>query len=630
MSQHVVQIEDPKNRGEREMLNFLTRLPEEEYLVFQELKLDSSFHQKTKGLKQRQPDFVVVGRDTGVLSIEVKDWNLVENQYVWRDQREIKKIDRHGNDVILDNPVHQAQTYRYALEDLLDDLHERPWITSVVAFPRLTWTQFRNQVENKEVFDSPQSRFYLDPDRTIFKDEMSEHIRNPERVLKQVVQVDDRFRRSSGEAVYESKEKLLPSSFRIGDYKQRQEEKQELKMLTEKQCEWVFGLEGDENYLLDVAGSGKTNCLISKALHIVDTADDPSDIHILLTTYSPDLTQNIQQIYNHKLASRDEKRRYNESITIKSLQALKELVLRRAYGLEDLGEERADRSFSEYRNWLQEEALQAIAENHEDWAIFSHIFVDEVQDLDGRDLVLLSLINEGESYFFVGDFGQRIYDREQDFESIQIDPDKAELPKTYQMHRTPKNIAKLATRFVTGDRRLEREFEQKGYTDTPEFPNQSEQLPELEYQTDPVQATTERIKSLLRGGPSGAVYRTDEIMVITTADRVEAQRESLEEEEIDVGGEDGVEVVDFWQAKGLEMEAVFVHGIEDFYRTSQNETLFGGTKEKKKNSRRLRRILYVALTRPLERLTIYYEDQNQSAIDELLTIASDVEKAQSP
>jgi len=134
MSQHVVQIEDPKNRGEREMLNFLTRLPEEEYLVFQELKLDSSFHQKTKGLKQRQPDFVVVGRDTGVLSIEVKDWNLVENQYVWRDQREIKKIDRHGNDVILDNPVHQAQTYRYALEDLLDDLHERPgsprWLLS--------------------------------------------------------------------------------------------------------------------------------------------------------------------------------------------------------------------------------------------------------------------------------------------------------------------------------------------------------------------------------------------------------------------------------------------------------------------------------------------------------------------
>jgi superfamily I DNA/RNA helicase len=118
-------------------------------------------------------------------------------------------------------------------------------------------------------------------------------------------------------------------------------------------------------------------------------------------------------------------------------------------------------------------------------------------------------------------------------------------------------------------------------------------------------------------------------MVITTADRVEAQREALEEKEIDVGGEDGVEVVDFWQAKGLEMEAVFVYGIEDLYRTSQNEMLFGGTKEKKKSRRRLRRIIYVALTRPLEQLIIYYEDQNQSAIDELLTIASDIEKSQS-
>lgn len=626
MSCTVVQIDEPRNEGEKEMMNFLSRLPEDEFLVFRELKVDSTFYQKTKGLEQRHPDFVVVGKGIGIVSIEVKDWNLVENQYVWKDQYKIEKTNRHGETVRLDNPVHQSETYLHALKELVGEMKESPWVTSVVAFPRLTWTQFRNQVANEKVFENPQSKFYLDPDRTIFKNEMTDHILNPERVLKRVAQAHSGFSRPSGKAVYQAKDRLLPSSFRIGDYRERQESKETLKMLTEEQREWVFGLDGEEHYLLDVAGSGKTNCLISKALHIVDTADDVGDLHILLTTYSPDLARNVEEIYKHKLASRKEKERYDRSITIKSLRAFRELVLEDAYGADALEEQRADRSIDEYRTWLQTESNEVVGENYERWAVFSHVFVDEVQDLDDQDLMLLSLINRGQQYFFVGDFGQRIYEREQNFETIGIDPDLAELPKTYQMHRTPKYIAKLATRFVTGDRRLAREFEKKGYVQDPEFANPSTRRPELEWQRNPVQATTERIQRLLRGGPSGVVYRPGEIMVITTADRVNDQNEALKAADVPCGaGTESVEVVDFWHAKGLETEVVFVHGIEALYQESKNKALFGGVQAKKKSKRRLRRILYVALTRSLEQLVVYYEDRTLPVIDELLAIAKEID-----
>ena len=608
------------------MLKFLSRLPEEKFVIFRELKLDSTYQQKTKGLSQKQPDFVVVGEDVGVVSVEVKDWNLTQNEYVWKDQHKIKKRNRNGNEIQLDNPVHQAETYLYALKDLLSGLDESPWVSSVVAFPTVTWTQFRNQVSNEDIFQNEQSKFFLDPERTIFKDEMTDHILNPERVLKRVAQAHPGFRRPSGKAVYEAKERLLPSSFRIGDYRERQESKETLKMLTEEQREWVFGLDGDEHYLLDVAGSGKTNCLISKALHIVNTADDVDELHILLTTYSPDLARNIEEIYKHKLASRKEKERYDQSITIKSIRELRELVLKEAYGADALEEERSDRTVDEYREWLQKESNDVVAENYQRWAVFSHVFVDEVQDLDDQDLTLLAMINRGRQYFFVGDFGQRIYEREQNFETIGVDPDRAELPKTYQMHRTPKNIAKLATRFVMGDQRLAREFERKGYLHDPEFANPSTQLPELERQLDPIQATTERIQRLLEGGPSGVVYRPEEIMVITTADQVESQRRTLRSAGIPCEPEaEGVEVVDFWQAKGLETEVVFVHGIESLYQDSENEVLFGGSQAKKKTRRRLRRIVYVALTRSLEQLILYYKDQSLPVIDEILSIAEEID-----
>lgn len=616
MKCQLFQIDQPEDDGERAMLNVLKRLPSG-YTVYRELKINSSRRQKEAGIEKRNPDFVVVSEDIGVVSIEVKDWNLRRNEYRWRDQYKVKRIGPNGEPTKLTNPVHQADTYKYALMGNLDDV----FVSSFVAFPKISRNQFHNQVSNRDVFDNPSTEFYLDPDRTIFKDQMDRYFMEPERILTEMVRRDDRFFQPTGKAIYEAKESLLPSKFRIGEYENREAVREELKALTQQQQEWVFDLSSESGYLLDMAGSGKTNCLISKALHVVDQEAETEEVNILVTTYNDELVENIRRIFRHKMLSREEKKDYQQYITIKGIEEIKEAVVKQGYGSDDLSSYRKDRSPEAYREWLQQEAINLVFELYDSWNLFTHVFVDEIQDLDTTDIQFLSALNEGQEFFFVGDFGQRIYERVQSFSEAGVSVEHIELPKSYQMHRTPQNIARFATEFVWNDDRLEREFEEAGYQKKPEFPNESDQLPELERTRDPISATVDRIRDLQVGGPSGIAYRPDNFMVITTASAVEEQRSALEAAEISATGSDAVSVVDFREAKGLEKEVVIVHGIEELYRKSENERLFGDSTAYRKTKRRLRRVLYVAFTRSLERLVLFYHDGQMPVIRELIELA---------
>jgi len=623
MECQLFQVGQPEDEGERAMLNVLKRLPSG-YTVYRELKINSSRRQKEAGIEKRKPDFVVVSEDVGVVSIEVKNWNLRRNEYRWRDQHKVERIDPGGNVTEITNPVHQADTYKYALMDNLDDV----FVSSFVAFPKIGRNHFHNQVANRNIFDNPSTDFYLDPNRTIFRDQMDRYFMGPEQLLKEMVGRDERFFQPTGKAIHNAKEQLLPSKFRIGDYEKRETVREELKALTQQQQEWVFDLSSESGYLLDMAGSGKTNCLISKALHVVDEKVGTEGVNILVTTYNEELVENIRRIFRHKMISREEEKDYRQYITIKGIEDLKEAVVKQGYGSDDLSRYREDKSPEAYREWLQEEAISLVFELYDSWNLFTHVFVDEIQDLDTTDIQFLSALNEGQEFFFVGDFGQRIYERVQSFSEAGVSVDHIELPKSYQMHRTPQHIARFATEFVWNDDQLKREFEEAGYQKKPEFPNKSDQLPELERTRDPIPATVDRIQDLQIGGPSGITYRPDDFMVVTTASAVEKQRSALEAAEIPTTGNDAVSVVDFREAKGLEKAVVIVHGIEELYRKSENEMLFGDSTAYRKTKRRLRRILYVALTRALEKLVLFYHDGQMPVIRELVELSDRIRETE--
>ena len=76
--------------------------------------------------------------------------------------------------------------------------------------------------------------------------------------------------------------------------------------------------------------------------------------------------------------------------------------------------------------------------------------------------------------------------------------------------------------------------------------------------------------------------------------------------------------------KGLEKEVVLVTGIEDLYDRSQPQGMFEDEDTRYQKELLSRRKVYVALTRPLEQLIIYYQDPNNRFVSELLTINNEI------
>jgi len=148
-----------ENLAEKEMLNFLKNLPEQ-YFVYRELKLTPAYFEQMRGLEEQRPDFVIVGPKTGLVSIEIKDWNINQNKYEWLDQYQIKKIDTTGLSTFIHNPVDQIARYNYGFIELLKRQNSSMWVTSLLAFPRISKAQFLNQIENINTLTNPQNPFY--------------------------------------------------------------------------------------------------------------------------------------------------------------------------------------------------------------------------------------------------------------------------------------------------------------------------------------------------------------------------------------------------------------------------------------------------------------------------------------
>src|SRR5579875_1130448 len=89
--------------AEKRVLQFLLDLPDE-YFVLRELYMPPSLKRRQVGGNEDRIDLVVVGPQTGIIILEVKDWNIRRNVYEWVDQYNIRKIDEQGHEIMLRNP----------------------------------------------------------------------------------------------------------------------------------------------------------------------------------------------------------------------------------------------------------------------------------------------------------------------------------------------------------------------------------------------------------------------------------------------------------------------------------------------------------------------------------------------
>lgn len=613
-----------KNSGEREMLAWLKNLPEN-YYVYRELQISETYGRRMEGYYKKKPDFVIVSPDIGLVSIEVKNWDLTKSIYEWRDQYKIIKRERDGGQIEISNPTAQAEAYLHALRELISGLNV--YVTSIIAFPRVSKAGFLNNLENVDVLRNRQTKFYLDPEVTLFRDDLDKYVARPEALLEQIVARDLKFHMSSARSIEQVHERLMPSSFRIGDFTDRQQHRNRLKTLSEEQQAWVFRLDSRKNYLLDVAGSGKTNVLISRAIHTVKQASRAAPPRVLLTTYSRNLETNIRRLFDHKTAADPDRAYLCEAITIQSIPVLMESIVLRYYGLNSITDYRIDgESPEDYEGRLSTDVYDILLAEPDAYRVFDHVFIDEIQDFDHFFLEVVDRMCRSRSFFFVGDVGQKIYEREHDLARLGFLTERVEVKKSYKMFRTPRYMAELATSFILADPACRQEFLDYGYTEDFKYPNKLASIAELNRSTHPAREIIGRVQDLLAGS-----WTEENIMIITS----EAKLPGLEQAVVASGihysvGESehgtALTLVDFMNVKGLEKEIVFVFGIEDLYHRSRPEALFDDEDDKRRKERLSRRKVYVALTRPLEELIVYYEDGNNRFVADLLSINRDILK----
>lgn len=414
----------------------------------------------------------------------------------------------------------------------------------------------------------------------------------------------------------------MPIECKVGGDNKLQKARQKVLTLSKQQMEWAFSLDPNENYLLDVAGSGKTNTLISKAIYTVNKSKgtNPS---ILITTYSPDLESSLTKIFKEKVG--DEANGKYAGIRIYSIHSLVGLIVRHSYSDKDIESIcESCGTIDERLSKLIETANELIETdpNANQFELFDHIFIDEIQDFSNEYLRLIKKTSRGNSYFFVGDIGQKIYDRQYDLQRLGISFHRKSLDKSFMMYRTPRFIAELATKFITNDPLMRAEFSEYGYSNKFLFANELDIGAELSLSSSPESDAAQKIKELL-----GTQYLAgeDQILLVTSSEGVEKSYLALSAIGIKCqrgeqlsGGE--VTIVEYSKSKGLEREVVLMLRVEDLYHSSNPEALLDSPKDQIDGNGYSRRKIYVALTRATERLLCYYSDRAHPYVKELCDI----------
>lgn len=107
-------IKDGSSLGEKRVFNILQSLPDN-YLVYHEPSING-----------RYPDFIVISPDSGVMTIEVKDWK--PGGIVAANPKEVH-YRRAGGVIRYDHPLVQARKYKY---ELMDRARRHVWSSELV------------------------------------------------------------------------------------------------------------------------------------------------------------------------------------------------------------------------------------------------------------------------------------------------------------------------------------------------------------------------------------------------------------------------------------------------------------------------------------------------------------------
>lgn len=624
--------------AEQKTVNFLKALPDH-YFVLRELRMHPSLEKRRAGSSEDRIDSVVIGTEVGVIILEVKDWNINRNNYEWIDQYNVRKIDERGNAISIRNPYAQLAEYVNAVCELLRSQLGRltVYVQGFVVFPRLARAEFENRLlrpGNRQIIN-PQERFLVDLERTLFGDVLDNYLDAPLSLLKQLVKLQD-SRLYEDREIIKTVNALVPPKLQVGDLSRLDRGYEYLLLLDKEQQEWAFSeVVKGKNYMLDVAGSGKTNILLSRAMHLADKYAGTPGFRVLVLTYSEALARELVRLLDHKIKDHGspDARLYKRTIDIRHIEELMEGIL--TY---DLGEAAAkawcqqvrgsSTSPGDYLEYTLPEKCQDILDAQgERFRQYDYLLVDEVQDFSDFFLdVAMSLLKKRENVFMVGDVSQKLFDRQHNLNDLGLIEERARVRGSYLMYRSPKPIGKLAWSFLRQDHTLVYELREHGYEDSIRSKNTILTQPVFKLCQTREELLKEAIIHIL--DLVAVQARVEQVLCIGLPDTLNLLHEKLSENKIVVCkaneiivGERRLVLADFAMSKGLERDYVFIFDIDRLQDGSlDNSQMFAPTRALEQEARRSRIRIFVAMTRAIREVYFYYTDTHNRFARELQTL----------
>ncbi len=426
---------------------------------------------------------------------------------------------------------------------------------------------------------------------------------------------------------------LVPSELRVGGVPDEVAAENRLVLLDKEQQKWAFSetLSG-KTHLADVAGSGKTNVLLSRAIYKAKQHLAQGGCRILVLTYSKALLLELKRIFRDKIADDPDYDYLCGSINLFDMISLMEEVVKKEIGddisFESWRKQNLEKhSLSKYIDEvLPERCIDILMDYRKLFQVYDYLFIDEVQDFSTWFFaVALDLLKDRNNIFIVGDIGQKLFDRELDWSEFDIVKQRAELERRFLMYRSPQPVAKLAWKFLTSDRFIEEDLRDEGY--------QMNIKPKSLFMNKPVLIKVSSEEALLKRAVEDiqshlSIAERRQFLCIGLKDKLLGKLyQDLSAVSIPVrwatevtptaGGY--VLLADYVEAKGLERNYVYILDADSL---AVQESPFATEEQMTKELRRDRIKLFVALTRAMREVRIYYMDSYHIFIRQLLQIES--------
>jgi hypothetical protein len=421
-------------RGEQDLFRFLREAarPHEAF---------TCWYKPSLGHSGDGPDFLLYGKDLGLLVLEVRDWAL---QQITAMTPQKFSIRISGKDRKTENPDRLAKAHLYTITERLKGIsrlnddqkdRERPLeipIGRMVVFPNI----------QRQAYCQKGFQWLIPLERTLFRDDLDP--------------AGEVFGDSSGNMFRERISESLPFRFmgvnqdrgelltdilgpfagielphRHGEGKDRFQK--EVRRLDEPQATLAMQLGRGHQIIKGPPGSGKTLVLIHRCGYIYKY--HPRAGRILFVCYNIALVSYIKQLLREKGIRTGE-----PGVQVFHFFELCSNILKETVHFEN--EE------FEYYNRVIDEALKTISEGQKDVKPFDAIFIDEAQDFNGEMLsIIMALHKPGGDLVIALDSFQDLYKRKRSWKSLGIRA-SGRTRTLKRIYRNTEEIKEFSQRFI--------------------------------------------------------------------------------------------------------------------------------------------------------------------------------------